>query len=389
MNKQRNSNEYGQILVIFVVALIVLLGFLALIIDGGNLFLQRRAAQNAADAGAMAGAAELCLPDNYSFPSPEYAAISYATNENTADVAYPQVDGEHGVVTVTTQISSSSFFAHFVGFPELTAQASASASCCPATTGAGVLPIAWACRTPISSTVTDLTDCSENAITYSQVISYVNNPVLPIPKELYIVMDSVAEPGDLAAICDSDFGWLDCDLDNDGDDDLIANGGRSWLDLDGAGGGSSELVSWINNGFPDEINTPIWVGGQSGVANNVFQNAGGKVGEIVTVPVFDSICDDYPTTACGLKDGDDIITTAGGLYYHRVIGFAAFYITCVDAPGLGTSCPGKDYAVDLGAIAANTKTIEGFFVKDIIPDLTDMDCDSGVYTGAFVMRLTK
>jgi len=389
MNTQRNSNEYGQILVIFVVALIVLLGFLALIIDGGNLFLQRRAAQNAADAGAMAGAAELCLPDNYSFASPEHAAITYATSYNTADTAIPEVDGVHGVVTVTTQISSSSFFAHFVGFPELTAQASAAAACCPATAGMGVLPIAWACRAPISGTLEDKTDCSENAITYAEVISYVNNYPSPIPKELYIVMDSQSEPDDLADICMSEGGWLDCDLDNDGDDDLIANGGRSWLDLDGAGGGSSELVSWINNGFPEDLDTPVWLGGQSGVANNVFQNAGGKVGEIVTVPVFDKICDDYPTEACGLEGGDDIINTAGGLYYHRVIGFAAFYITCVDAPGLGTTCPGKNYAVEQAGIKANTKTIEGFFVKDIIPDLTDMDCDSGVYTGAFVMRLTK
>jgi len=165
MNTQRNSNEYGQILVIFVVALIVLLGFLALIIDGGNLFVQRRAAQNAADAGAMAGAAELCLPDNYSFASPEHAAITYATSYNTADTAIPEVDSVHGVVTVTTQISNSSFFAHFVGFPELTAQASASAACCPATAGMGVLPIAWACRAPISGTLEDKTDCSENAIT--------------------------------------------------------------------------------------------------------------------------------------------------------------------------------------------------------------------------------
>ena len=50
------SSERGQILVIFVLALVAIIGGVGLVIDGGFAFAQRRAEQNAADLGAFAGA---------------------------------------------------------------------------------------------------------------------------------------------------------------------------------------------------------------------------------------------------------------------------------------------------------------------------------------------
>lgn len=55
MKRQRPS-EKGQILVIFVFALIALLGFTALAIDGGMVYTDRRFSQAAADASSLAGA---------------------------------------------------------------------------------------------------------------------------------------------------------------------------------------------------------------------------------------------------------------------------------------------------------------------------------------------
>jgi hypothetical protein len=49
----------GQILAIFAGSLVVLILVAGLVIDGGNVFLQRRDAQNAADIGSMAGAKRL------------------------------------------------------------------------------------------------------------------------------------------------------------------------------------------------------------------------------------------------------------------------------------------------------------------------------------------
>lgn len=56
-----SSGEEGQSLVIIAFALIGLLAFLGLIIDGGLAFALRRQLQNASDAAALAGTKELCF----------------------------------------------------------------------------------------------------------------------------------------------------------------------------------------------------------------------------------------------------------------------------------------------------------------------------------------
>lgn len=50
------ERERGQILVLFAIALIVIIGMVGLVLDGGSAFAQRRAEQNAADLAALAGA---------------------------------------------------------------------------------------------------------------------------------------------------------------------------------------------------------------------------------------------------------------------------------------------------------------------------------------------
>ena len=52
---KRRRGEEGQVLVFLTICFVVLLGFAALAIDGGMLFTDRRHAQNAADASALAG----------------------------------------------------------------------------------------------------------------------------------------------------------------------------------------------------------------------------------------------------------------------------------------------------------------------------------------------
>ena len=55
MKKARRS-ESGQVFVILVLVLLGLIGFTALAVDGGMVYSERRRAQNAADAGALAAA---------------------------------------------------------------------------------------------------------------------------------------------------------------------------------------------------------------------------------------------------------------------------------------------------------------------------------------------
>lgn len=389
MIPQKNKkSESGQFLVLLAILLVGLLAILALVLDGGHIYFRERATQNAADAGALAGARELCITQDEGQAS--FMAHQYAEVHNGPTVADVEVEGDE--VTVIARQTFDTYFAHIIGIPEVTVEATAAAGCYNPSEGSPALPVAWACRPPIEGGGSTSEDCQEQAITQEQLDYYINHPPPngEIYPELYIVMDSKSEPDDLDDICTSQGGWLECDLDGDGDDDLVANGDRSWLDLNGGGGGASELSNWIDNGFPGTIEVHTWLGGQSGVETSVFQTVADHVGEIAALPVFDAFCDDYPDPRCAdaIHANDTLVTSAGGNYYYHVISFAGFYISCVNAGGVpGPECPGHKVARELGVIKANTKTIEGYFVIGVISGIGGGGSGSGTETGAYTVKL--
>jgi hypothetical protein len=55
VSRQRVGRQRGQVIVIFGLGLLVILLTVGLVVDGGTAFLERRAGQNSADLGAMAG----------------------------------------------------------------------------------------------------------------------------------------------------------------------------------------------------------------------------------------------------------------------------------------------------------------------------------------------
>lgn len=59
MDTQQHSRERGQILVLFALALVAIIGMVGLVLDSGGAFAQRRAEQNAADVAALAAANDL------------------------------------------------------------------------------------------------------------------------------------------------------------------------------------------------------------------------------------------------------------------------------------------------------------------------------------------
>src|SRR5687768_9472743 len=70
-NRVRACAERGTVSVITAVIMMALLGSLAMVVDLGYLFGQRRLAQNAADSAAMAGAKVLALHIQYQATSPQ------------------------------------------------------------------------------------------------------------------------------------------------------------------------------------------------------------------------------------------------------------------------------------------------------------------------------
>lgn len=134
-------SEKGQTLPLVVLFLLVLLGVLAMVLDGGYGFVQKRRAQNAADAGALAGALAI-VNGEYRDAVVRQTVNQYATANGavTTDMRYLTSGGVllanpgNGIVptaasaiSVTTQIPFATFFARVLGIPTMTAVAQARA----------------------------------------------------------------------------------------------------------------------------------------------------------------------------------------------------------------------------------------------------------------------
>jgi len=130
--------EGGQSLVLVALALLAMLALVALVLDGGNAYAQRRRVQNAADAGAVAGARELALggTDGQIYAKiDEYTRIrNGATSFEAVYIPGGELVGGGAVpsdasgVRVEAVITFPTFFAGVIGLAELTASTRSGAS---------------------------------------------------------------------------------------------------------------------------------------------------------------------------------------------------------------------------------------------------------------------
>jgi hypothetical protein len=427
--------ERGQTLVLLVLALFALLAIMALVIDGGMAYAQRRAAQNAADAGALAGARELCEGNG------ETAAVNraeeYAIARNEALSIDPVVNGQK--ISVTAHITYDTFLASLLGQNEMTVSATASAGCYTPCGGDGMLPVAWACSPPeVGGEEEEEGDGESTGSGYNCAVQF-GDLDDPVNSPKYIIMNSASntedwycrDPGTGACIDpytdlprDPD-DCINCDFDGDGVNDVLGTSTRGWLDLNGGGGGANEQKDWIYNGYHDPnfpIKQYLWVSGESGTQGSVFAEVAKIVEEkrhIVVLPIFDKICDGNPQIQSGCEwdsNTDDIYYANPSnpnqkAWYYRLADFSYFVITCVseghnknthlDGSSKNTMCPVKDQAqkdnpdmtksqcqTDPNAdncpsrIPDNLETIEGYFIKGYVPGMEGA-CEGpggGVYT---------
>lgn len=115
------ANARGQSLVTVALVLPIILMFMGLVFDFGHAYIQRREMQNAADAGALAGARQLIFGGDAFTAATEYAV------RNGADNATVLVDEGAYSVTVIAQKTIATFMAQVLGVSELTLSARASA----------------------------------------------------------------------------------------------------------------------------------------------------------------------------------------------------------------------------------------------------------------------
>jgi Flp pilus assembly protein TadG len=124
------SNERGMVIIFVAFMLIALLSFGALAVDLGYLYLVQSELQNAADAGALAGAG--CLCDGKTEDQAQECArkVSLSNKTGTESVEEPSISVTSGkLVNVKIQRTSApTFFARIFGTDTVSLSASATAT---------------------------------------------------------------------------------------------------------------------------------------------------------------------------------------------------------------------------------------------------------------------
>jgi len=127
----RDENEEGVVLVLVAVSMVVLLGAVALTVDVGRIYQERRELQNGADAAALAVAHDCASGDcGTSQTTADLYADANATDGSAGVESVSVNSGARKVTvyTVTDGASGNSFpmtFARVVGFDEVTVRAKA------------------------------------------------------------------------------------------------------------------------------------------------------------------------------------------------------------------------------------------------------------------------
>ncbi|MCH7922859.1 MAG: Tad domain-containing protein [Nitrospinae bacterium] len=254
-------DERGIVAIVVALLLVVILGFTAMVIDLGWLFVVNSELQNGADAGALAGVVELALSDD---STAENTAITYATELSQyrlnnpapkADAVTVTIGGVLGPETLQVEIRRAS------------------------DTTAGAVPTIFA-RAWGKDTMT--TDVIAIARLCHNVIGMGPGPLLP-------------------------FGIRDTLIDADGDGnhdigDTVSvypwdNSEANWgvLNLNGGAFSNDEVVGWISGGYDDSFVIPkppghINVPGDPGISGNSLNAALRlRINDTIVLPVFDKV----------------------------------------------------------------------------------------------------
>ena len=270
------DEQGGQALVQVTLMLLVLVLCVALAIDVGHLYGERARMQNAADAGALAGARAMCLGyDDQVVPQ----AYCYAVTENGADPDLTEISVDGNRVTVVAREVVDTYFLGLIGLSTVDVGAEAEAACGLATSGSGLWPIAFALS------AWEQKDCGESFAVWDD--------------------DKIL-----------DCTVYDCDFDDDGHDDIVVGGDRGWLDFSEVvedpyydpcvqpGCGANELKCHILNDNGALIDLPKCIPGDSGVKAAAWHAADSRTGDEVRIPLYESI-------GCATADH----TCPGGLTY--------------------------------------------------------------------------
>jgi Putative Flp pilus-assembly TadE/G-like len=262
------SDERGQVLVLSVLALTVLLGMTALVLDVGHWFHTQRRLQGTADAAALAGAQ--ALPDSPS--NADSLALNYAGLNGggvaAADITVSSTNQANDTIFVESHTTEPGFFSKVFGIDNVDIHARAKAIVGVPSQARYVAPMVVSCNHPL------IQNCN-------------NAQKLP--------QFNVSTQLDF-----SKFG---------------APGAFGMLDLSNSKGnvGSSTLGDWIQNGYNGYLPLGKYDSdpGAKFNSSNVSGALQNRVGTVLLFPVFDTL------------------TGQGSNAQYNIIGWIGFYLTSV------------------------------------------------------------
>lgn len=294
--------EAGQTMAYVALAMVALLALAALAIDVGLAYSTRRYLQNAADAGALAGAQALCRGQGADGARAAALRYALANNAQTADVTVEQV-GRGGSVAVVARATAETYLAGVVGLRQVDVRADAQAVCGPVSTGraCGIAPMAFSYQQ------------------WQQVKGQCGRE--------FIIIDS-------EKVCGRD---VVCDLNN---------GDRGWLDLPHVNlnlydtpcvqsCGQATIRCYLENDYPAPIGLPACLRAQPGVAASNFRRVGDFRGRIMRVPLYDR--------GCSWPGDPEVEGSCGGQSAYHVVDFGCIEIV---ESGQGLPKPPPDYGND-------------------------------------------
>jgi hypothetical protein len=421
MNTKRSKLESGQSLATVAAISVGLFAILVLAIDVGYVYAMRRVAQNAADAGALAGATAMCgtAPDapgvyTTAINNAIAAANKYSGDEDilgslnrifgvNSQEATASVNTTTAEVTVTVATNFNNFFARFFNQTTSNAPATATAGCFIPGAGLGVIPVAWECRTVLPDGSLDPT-CDLKFRDTDNTCTFGLDPYYVFIDSTYLFACSKTVPFPVGAQ------KLNCDANGDGDetDDVdihlinTANPeqGWFWADLTGSCNSTACLTNMVQYGFQSPLYPHTWVYGNMGVKVPVFTSINTYHDEdVVILPVFDDKCEGAdPQTVCpfgwqpnrGWHPNDTKILSSSNSptkFYFHLISFALFNVKCTAAGNL-KHCPGRDRLEEINKIPQEN-SFEGCFVNGYVPGLIGQQGWGNPMAGAWTVYLTK
>ncbi len=131
------KEERGAAVIIIAVAFTVLLGFVALAVDSGILYLEHTRLNGVADAAALAGAQELPDTAKAQTVAGDYAQLN-GVDRNTLDISFSP---DNKKITIAVSKTIGLYFAKMLGFNTSTVNARVAAKIAPIKEISGLIPL--------------------------------------------------------------------------------------------------------------------------------------------------------------------------------------------------------------------------------------------------------